>query len=348
MLKSHFFCRKKQTTRQCLIALMSETDLLLDEGAKKKIQSSSSYSLSSILSPAHIFKNSRNRSSSLEMSGDFFNESRPIDFNGSDRSRNDFEGHDLHDIGLNTTNTNVQDILARLFSVDNGPLGHWWWLNYVVKIFANTPIEFTFEKVSPWGRDHAFYKPLLSKNSPSYKISYGSVNLNMTSSHDESLPVASSSSSSNNGNGGSSDDSFPLMALTQYEDFHTIDWQRDLARDRLRHKHITKSRSSSWCDIMASIVDAGSGWICVLLVGVAAGCLAGTIDIGTKWMGDLKLGLCPDGFWFDKEHCCWAANDTLSTGFKCRYTPASEALTVIFVKCRAVINLLEKFQDLLF
>lgn len=233
---------------------MSETDLLLDEGAKKKVHSSSLYSLSSVLSPGHIFNNSRNRSSSLEMSGDFFNESRATDFNGSaDRSRNDSEGHNLQDIGLNTATAKVQ----------------------------------------------------------------GSLNIDMTSSHDESLPVASSS---NNGNGGgSSDDSFPLMTLTQYEDFHTIDWQRDLARDRLRHKHITKNRSSSWCDIMASIVDAGSGWICVLLVGVAAGCLAGTIDIGTKWMGDLKLGLCPDGFWFDKEHCCWAANDTLSTGFKCRY-----------------------------
>ncbi|VDP01675.1 unnamed protein product [Soboliphyme baturini] len=103
----------------------------------------------------------------------------------------------------------------------------------------------------------------------------------------------------------------------QYDDFHTIDWQRDLARDRLRHKFVLKKSRESICNLISGIFDAGSGWICVLLVGIAAGCDAGIIDISTNWMTDLKEGVCPDAFWFDREHCCWSANDTLFAGDKC-------------------------------
>ena len=27
-------------------------------------------------------------------------------------------------------------------------------------------------------------------------------------------------------------------------------------------------------------------------------------------MTDLKGGVCADGFWLDREHCCWSSNDT--------------------------------------
>lgn len=35
--------------------------------------------------------------------------------------------------------------------------------------------------------------------------------------------------------------------------------------------------------------DAGAGWLCVLLVGLTAGAVAGIIDIGARWMSDLKV-----------------------------------------------------------
>ncbi|OUC47998.1 hypothetical protein D917_01307, partial [Trichinella nativa] len=47
------------------------------------------------------------------------------------------------------------------------------------------------------------------------------------------------------------------------------------------------------------------------------GVVAGLVDISTRWMSDLKEGVCPDAFWFDREHCCWSANDTLFYGDKC-------------------------------
>lgn len=49
------------------------------------------------------------------------------------------------------------------------------------------------------------------------------------------------------------DDDIP--GIGQYDDFHTIDWQRDIARDRMRHRYIVKKRQDSiWDLIKASIV----------------------------------------------------------------------------------------------
>lgn len=65
-------------------------------------------------------------------------------------------------------------------------------------------------------------------------------------------------------------DELPL-GIGQYDDFHTIDWQRDIARDRMRHRYIVKKRTLSICDLLRGFHDAWSGWLCVLLSGLAAG-----------------------------------------------------------------------------
>ncbi|MCL4144210.1 UNVERIFIED_CONTAM: hypothetical protein GTU68_033103 [Idotea baltica] len=101
-----------------------------------------------------------------------------------------------------------------------------------------------------------------------------------------------------------------LLGIGQYDDFHTIDWQRDIARDRMRHRHIIKKKASGIWNWIKSGHDAWSGWLCVFLVGVIGGAVAGTIDIGTSWMSDLRFGVCPGAFWFNKEQCCWSSNET--------------------------------------
>ncbi|XP_078601546.1 H(+)/Cl(-) exchange transporter 4-like isoform X1 [Branchiostoma floridae x Branchiostoma japonicum] len=101
-----------------------------------------------------------------------------------------------------------------------------------------------------------------------------------------------------------------MLEFGQYDDFHTIDWVRDISRDRLRHKQISrKSKESCW-DLIKGTHDAWSGWLCVLFVGMAAGLFAGIVDIGASWMSDLKEGICPEAFWLNKEQCCWGSNDT--------------------------------------
>lgn len=98
--------------------------------------------------------------------------------------------------------------------------------------------------------------------------------------------------------------------IGQYDDFHTIDWLRDVARDRMRHRHIVKKRMDGAWERLKSAHDAWSGWVCVFLVGLAAGSCAGIIDIGATWMSDLKGGICLEAFWFNQEQCCWSANST--------------------------------------
>jgi len=60
--------------------------------------------------------------------------------------------------------------------------------------------------------------------------------------------------------------------IAQYEDYHTIDWQREIARDRMRHRFIVGRWRTGRCfEKLKSAHDAWSGWICVLLVGCIAG-----------------------------------------------------------------------------
>ncbi|XP_046649586.1 H(+)/Cl(-) exchange transporter 4-like [Daphnia pulicaria] len=101
-----------------------------------------------------------------------------------------------------------------------------------------------------------------------------------------------------------------IPGIGQYDDFQTIDWQRDLARDRMHHRYIKKHKDESILSAVKAAHDAWSGWVCVLSVGVAVGAVASFIDIGTTWMTDLKYGICPDAFWFDREQCCWSSNQT--------------------------------------
>ncbi|XP_023942845.1 H(+)/Cl(-) exchange transporter 5 isoform X2 [Bicyclus anynana] len=115
----------------------------------------------------------------------------------------------------------------------------------------------------------------------------------------------------NNSNASANCDADDIPGIGQYDDFHTIDWQRDIARDRMRHRYIVKKRQDSIWDLIKGAHDAWSGWVCVLLVGVCTGVVAGVIDIGASWMTDLKFGICPQAFWFNREQCCWS-NDEIT------------------------------------
>lgn len=86
-------------------------------------------------------------------------------------------------------------------------------------------------------------------------------------------------------------DADDIPGIGQYEDFHTIDWQRDLARDRMRHRYIVKKiQDSVWDFIKVSVRNsegsrhvtnnkkktfhflyAGSAWCMVGMAVCAAG-----------------------------------------------------------------------------
>uniref|UniRef100_A0AAZ1XJF2 Uncharacterized protein n=1 Tax=Oreochromis aureus TaxID=47969 RepID=A0AAZ1XJF2_OREAU len=63
----------------------------------------------------------------------------------------------------------------------------------------------------------------------------------------------------------------PFPDVSTYEDFHTIDWLREKSRDTDRHRKITsKSKESLW-ELIKSLLDAWSGWVVMLLIGLLSG-----------------------------------------------------------------------------
>ncbi|MGH0144279.1 UNVERIFIED_CONTAM: hypothetical protein FKN15_046639 [Acipenser sinensis] len=102
----------------------------------------------------------------------------------------------------------------------------------------------------------------------------------------------------------------PIPDAGTYEDFHTIDWLREKSRDTDRHRKIAnKSKESIW-EFIKGLLDAWSGWVVMLLIGLLAGTLAGVIDLAVDWMTDLKEGVCLSAFWYSHEQCCWTSNET--------------------------------------
>jgi chloride channel 3/4/5 len=76
--------------------------------------------------------------------------------------------------------------------------------------------------------------------------------------------------------------------IGQYDDFHTIDWLRDISRDRMRHRQINRKKQDSFFDKVKGAHDAWSGWVCVLLVGCATGaCKYGNASLM------VGMGVCP-------------------------------------------------------
>lgn len=108
-----------------------------------------------------------------------------------------------------------------------------------------------------------------------------------------------------------------IPGLGQYDDFHTIDWQRDIARDRMRHRHIVKKKKESIFNTLRGAHDAWSGWLCVLLAGIISGIMAGIVDIGSTWLTDLKIGICPSAFYLNKEQCCWSSESVVDLSGNC-------------------------------
>lgn len=51
------------------------------------------------------------------------------------------------------------------------------------------------------------------------------------------------------------DTSDDIPGIGQYEDFHTIDWQRDIARDRMHHRYIVKKKQDSFLDLIRVSFD---------------------------------------------------------------------------------------------
>ena len=94
--------------------------------------------------------------------------------------------------------------------------------------------------------------------------------------------------------------------IKRYEDFTTIDWVQDAAREQVRRQarrqaaygaatYHTGTQLGSWRDKITEAYDAGQAWIVVTLIGMAIGLNAAFLNIATEWLSDIKLGAAGNG-----------------------------------------------------
>jgi chloride channel 3/4/5 len=136
-------------------------------------------------------------------------------------------------------------------------------------------------------------------------------------SHDHDDPEAASSAAAD------AAIASEIAEIKRYEDFTTIDWVQDAARESLRRKARRRALAAhqrthtgrvflgrgrgKWRRKIAEAYDAGQAWIVVTLVGAAIGLNAAVLNIVTEWLSDIKLGHCSTAFYLNESFCCWGA-----------------------------------------
>ncbi len=108
-----------------------------------------------------------------------------------------------------------------------------------------------------------------------------------------------------------------IEEIKRYEDFTTIDWVQDSAREQLRRRARRQENAGfferdgrlGWRRKLQGSYDAGQAWIVVTLVGAAIGLNAGFLNIVTEWLSDVKLGYCTTAFYLNEKFCCWGAEN---------------------------------------
>ncbi|UJO21187.1 putative chloride channel protein, partial [Fulvia fulva] len=106
-----------------------------------------------------------------------------------------------------------------------------------------------------------------------------------------------------------------IAEIKRYEDFTTIDWVQDAARENQRRKVRRQERANffdaegklGWRRKVWEAYDAGQGWIVITLIGAAIGLNAAILNIVTEWLSDVKLGYCTTAFYLNESFCCWGA-----------------------------------------
>ncbi|KAJ2546446.1 glycerol ethanol, ferric requiring protein, partial [Coemansia sp. RSA 1933] len=88
------------------------------------------------------------------------------------------------------------------------------------------------------------------------------------------------------------------MSTARFEEFTTVDWVADGAKEQRRQRQLPRA----W---MHLAYDAAVPWVVVVAVGALIGVNTAFISIVTEWLSDLKLGVCTAGWWLNEDFCCW-------------------------------------------
>lgn len=99
-----------------------------------------------------------------------------------------------------------------------------------------------------------------------------------------------------------------IQKIKRYEDFTTIDWVQDAAKEHIWRKYQLRE-NTGFRNRLAESFEAAHGWIIVTLIGIAIGINAAFLNIITEWLSDAKLGYCETAFYLNENFCCWGADN---------------------------------------
>lgn len=85
----------------------------------------------------------------------------------------------------------------------------------------------------------------------------------------------------------------------KYDDFSTIDWIHDFAKERIRHHRL--QTHGSW---IQRLFDASQAWIVVSIIGLCTGAIAAFICVSEEWLFDLRNGYCSTTWYLNSRICC--------------------------------------------
>ncbi|CAN8102355.1 unnamed protein product [Discula destructiva] len=137
-----------------------------------------------------------------------------------------------------------------------------------------------------------------------------------------------------------------IAEIKRYEDFTTIDWVQDAARERARRKARRKQAAGlhdkgqfDWRQKVWTAYEDAQGWIVVTIIGVAIGFNAAFLNIITEWLSDIKMGYCTTAFYLNEKFCCWGEDNGCPnwhrwTGFD----PANYLIYIISATLFALIS----------
>lgn len=117
-----------------------------------------------------------------------------------------------------------------------------------------------------------------------------------------------------------------IEEIKRYEDFTTIDWVQDAAKEQSRRRARRRENAGfferdgalGWRRTLMGLYDAGQAWLVVTIVGVAIGLNAAALNIITEWLSDVKLGYCTTAFYLNEQFCCWGAENGTNSAHEVR------------------------------
>ena len=106
-----------------------------------------------------------------------------------------------------------------------------------------------------------------------------------------------------------------LYEYMKYDNLTAIDWIHEYTKERHR-QGVLRANSSGFLGRLTQILDASKVWWVLIATGIASGVLAGSIDVVSDWLSDLKTGYCSSEygggkFYLNKSFCCWGYNGML-------------------------------------